>query len=221
MVKKNPDICVVLTKVAWCDHCKDFQEIFNNIESRIKHNETLKDKKIVLEKYDMQLDESKFAKKYNQFMKKIDGYPTVLLNIKDDKNKMKGEVIEHTVIEPNNKLKKEELINIATDKFISKIESSISDNVSETSGNSTNGDSNNSVVVATIQTTLNPEHDEIYQQLINVIKANHSNYSDDNYYLNYYLIYQHGKNNINKFKEIKDKIKNYEERFLRDALVNI
>ena len=75
--------------------------------------------------------------------------------------------------------------------------------------------------VATIQTTLNPEHDEIYQQLINVIKANHSNYSDDNYYLNYYLIYQHGKNNINKFKEIKDKIKNYEERFLRDALVNI
>jgi hypothetical protein len=145
MVKKNPDICVVLTKVAWCDHCKDFQEIFNNIESRIKHNETLKDKKIVLEKYDMQLDESKFAKKYNQFMKKIDGYPTVLLNIKDDKNKMKGEVIEHTVIEPNNKLKKEELINIATDKFISKIESrykSITNNEKDTFVNLEGGSNN-------------------------------------------------------------------------------
>jgi len=145
MVKKNPDICVVLTKVAWCDHCKDFQEIFNNIESRIKHNETLKDKKIVLEKYDMQLDESKFAKKYNNFMAKIDGYPTILLNIKNDKNKMQGEVIEHTVIEPNNKLKKEELINIATDKFISKIESrykSITNNEKDTFVNLEGGSNN-------------------------------------------------------------------------------
>lgn len=75
--------------------------------------------------------------------------------------------------------------------------------------------------VATIQTTLNPEHNEIYNQLKNVIKANHSNYSDDNYYLNYYLIYQYEKNDINKFKEIKDNIKTYEESFLQEALVNI
>ena len=145
MVKKNPDICVVLTKVAWCSHCKDFQEIFNNIESRIKQNETLKDKKIILEKYDMGVDESKFAKKYNKFMEKIDGYPTILLNVKNDKNKMQGEVIEHTVIEPNNKLKKEELINIATDKFISKIESrykSITNNEKDTFVNLEGGNNN-------------------------------------------------------------------------------
>jgi hypothetical protein len=145
MVKKNPDICVVLTKVAWCGHCKEFQEIFNNIESRIKQNETLKDKNIILEKYDMEVDESKFAKKYNKFMEKIDGYPTILLNVKNDKNKMQGEVIEHTVIEPNNKLKKEELIDIATDKFISKIESrykSITNNEKDTFVNLEGGTNN-------------------------------------------------------------------------------
>jgi hypothetical protein len=32
MVKKSPDITIVLTKMTWCSHCKDFQEIFDNGE---------------------------------------------------------------------------------------------------------------------------------------------------------------------------------------------
>lgn len=189
MVKKNPDICVVLTKVTWCDHCKDFQEIFNNIESRIKHNETLKDKKIVLEKYDMQIDESKFAKKYNQFMKKIDGYPTVLLNIKDDKNKMQGEVIEHTVIEPNNKLKKEELINIATDKFISKIESrykSITNTEKDTfvnlEGGSNNCCTNEGCMIGGGKDTFGDKKDNMPKTLLKskIINATNTNTTNTN-----------------------------------------
>jgi hypothetical protein len=123
MVKKNPDISIILTKVTWCDHCKDFQEIFNNIESRIKNNNLLKDKKVVLEKYEMTVEEAKFAKKYNEFMDKIDGYPTVLIFVRNSKNKMQGDVIEHTVIEEDSKVDKQELINNATDKFLSRVES--------------------------------------------------------------------------------------------------
>lgn len=123
MVKKNPDISIILTKVAWCHHCNDFQEIFDNIESRIRNNNLLKDKKVVLEKYDMAVEEAKFAKKYNEFMDKIDGYPTVLIFVKNSKNKMQGDVIEHTVIEEDSKVDKQKLINNATDKFLSKVES--------------------------------------------------------------------------------------------------
>ena len=123
MVKKNPDITLVLTKMTWCGHCKDFQEIFNNIESRIKNNKILKDKEIVLETYDMEQKEAEFAKKYKDYMSKIDGYPTVFIFVKNNKNKMQGDIIEHTVIEPSNKKSTKQLIDDATDAFISKVES--------------------------------------------------------------------------------------------------
>jgi len=122
MVKKNPDIALVLTKMTWCGHCKDFQEIFDNIKSRIKNNELLKNKEIVLETYDMEQKEAEFAKKYKDYMSKIDGYPTVFIFVKN-KNKMHGDTIEHTVVEPSNKKNTKQLIDDATDAFISKVES--------------------------------------------------------------------------------------------------
>lgn len=123
MVKKNPDITIVLTKMTWCSHCKDFQEIFDNIKSRLKNNKLLKDKAVILETYDMEQDEALFAEKYKDYMSKIDGYPTVLIFIKNDKNKIQGDIIEHTVIEQTNNKDKQKLINNATDMFISKVES--------------------------------------------------------------------------------------------------
>ena len=123
MVKKNPDITLVLTKMTWCSHCKDFQEIFDNIESRIKNNELLKNKEIVLETYDMEQKEAEFAKKYKDYMSKIDGYPTVFIFVKNNKNKMHGDTIEHTVVEPSNKKNTKQLIDDATNAFISKVES--------------------------------------------------------------------------------------------------
>lgn len=67
----------------------------------------------------MAVEEAKFAKKYNEFMDKIDGYPTVLIFVKNSKNKMQGDVIEHTVIE-DSKVDKQELINNATDRIFIK-----------------------------------------------------------------------------------------------------
>jgi thiol-disulfide isomerase/thioredoxin len=123
MVKKNPDITIVLTKMTWCSHCKDFQEIFDNIKSRLKNNKLLKDKTVILEMYDMEQNEALFAEKYKDYMSKIDGYPTVLIFIKNDKNKIQGDIIEHTVIEQIDNKNKQKLINNATDMFISKVES--------------------------------------------------------------------------------------------------
>lgn len=118
----SPDITLVLTKMPWCHHCNDFLKIYNNISSRIKQNKVLKDKKITIEEYNMEQDEGKFAEKYKDYMGKIDGYPTVFIFVKNDKNKMHGETIEHTVIESSKKSMKK-LIDDATDMFISKMES--------------------------------------------------------------------------------------------------
>jgi thiol-disulfide isomerase/thioredoxin len=118
----SPDITLVLTKMPWCHHCNDFLEIYNNINSRIKHNKVLKDKKVIIEEYNMEQDEAKFAEKYKDYMDKIDGYPTVFIFVRNNKNKIHGETIEHTVIEPSKKSMKK-LINNATDMFISKMES--------------------------------------------------------------------------------------------------
>jgi thiol-disulfide isomerase/thioredoxin len=123
MVKKSPDITIVLTKMTWCSHCKDFQEIFNNINSRLGHNKLLKNKEVILETYDMEQSEALFAEKYKDYMSKIDGYPTVFIFVKNTKNKIQGDTIEHTVIEPINNKNKKKLLNNATDMFISKVES--------------------------------------------------------------------------------------------------
>jgi hypothetical protein len=119
---KNPDITLVLTKMPWCSHCNDFLKIYNNISSRIKQNKVLKDKKVVIEEYNMEQEEGKFVEKYKDYMGKIDGYPTVFIFVKNDKNNMHGETIDHTVIEPSKKSMKK-LIDDATDMFISKMES--------------------------------------------------------------------------------------------------
>ena len=125
MVKKSPDITIVLTKMTWCSHCKDFQEIFNNINSRLGHNKLLKNKEVILETYDMEQSEALFAEKYKDYMSKIDGYPTVFIFVKNTKNKIQGDTIEHTVIEPINNKNKKKLLNNATDMFISKVESKL------------------------------------------------------------------------------------------------
>jgi hypothetical protein len=127
MVKKNPDIILVLTKMSWCHHCNDFIKIYNNINSRIKKNKLLNGKNIKIEEYNMEQQEAEFAEKYKDHMSKIDGYPTVFLFVNDSKNKMQGETIEHTVIEQSklhpSKKNMKKLIDVATDMFISKMES--------------------------------------------------------------------------------------------------
>ncbi len=120
MVKKSPDIILVLTKMSWCHHCNDFIKIYNNIISRIKKNKLLKSKDIKIEEYNMEQQEAEFAEKYKDYMSKIDGYPTVFIFVKDSKNKMQGDTIEHTVIEPG-KQNMKKLIDDATDMFISKM----------------------------------------------------------------------------------------------------
>lgn len=67
------------------------------------------------------------------------------------------------------------------------------------------------VDLSSIEQKVVHKHINIYDQLINVVKKKHSKYSDD--YLNYYLIYQHEKNNNNQFIEIKHNIKTFENEF--------
>jgi thiol-disulfide isomerase/thioredoxin len=77
---------VILSKVEWCGHCKDFLPVFNESKNLIKNNKTLKNVNVDFEAYDMEQDKGIFETKYSELVDKVEGYPTVFLaQIKNDK----------------------------------------------------------------------------------------------------------------------------------------
>jgi len=85
-MSSNNRLKVILSKVDWCGHCKDFLPIFNESKKLIKNNKILKNVDIDFEVYDMEQDKGIFETKYGELAEKIEGYPTVFLaQIKNDK----------------------------------------------------------------------------------------------------------------------------------------
>jgi len=85
-MSSNKGLKVILSKVAWCGHCKDFLPVFNESKNLIKNNKTLKNINIDFEVYDMEEDKGIFKTKYEELVDKVEGYPTVFLaQLKNDK----------------------------------------------------------------------------------------------------------------------------------------
>lgn len=85
-MSSNKRLKVILSKVDWCGHCKDFLPVFNESKNLIKNNKTLKNVSVDFEVYDMEQDQGIFETKYSKLVDKVEGYPTVFLaQIKNDK----------------------------------------------------------------------------------------------------------------------------------------
>jgi len=85
-MNSNKQYKVILSKVEWCGHCKDFLPVFNESKNLIKNNKTFKNISVDFETYDMEQDKGIFETKYSELVDKVEGYPTVFLaQIKNDK----------------------------------------------------------------------------------------------------------------------------------------
>jgi thiol-disulfide isomerase/thioredoxin len=85
-MNSNNKYKVILSKVEWCGHCKDFLPVFNESKNLIKNNKTFKNISVDFETFDMEQDKGIFETKYKELVDKIEGYPTVFLaQIKNDK----------------------------------------------------------------------------------------------------------------------------------------
>ena len=85
-MNSNNKYKVILSKVEWCGHCKDFLPVFNESKNLIKNNKILKNVSVDFESYDMEKDKGIFETKYSDLVDKVEGYPTVFLaQIKNDK----------------------------------------------------------------------------------------------------------------------------------------
>ena len=85
-MNSNKQYKVILSKVEWCGHCKDFLPVFNESKNLIKNNKIFKNVNINFEVYDMEEDKGIFETKYGDLVDKVEGYPTVFLaQIKNEK----------------------------------------------------------------------------------------------------------------------------------------
>ena len=85
-MSSKKDYKVILSKVEWCGHCKDFLPIFNKAKNLVKNNNMFKNVNLDFEVYDMEQDKGIFETKYSELVDKLEGYTTVFLaQIKNDK----------------------------------------------------------------------------------------------------------------------------------------
>lgn len=90
---------VILAKADWCHFCKEFEPIFEYSIKKYKDNDDLKNYTIKFEKFNMADSdiEKKFIANHDIAYEKIQGYPTVFLNITNSEKKINNYcIIPHT-----------------------------------------------------------------------------------------------------------------------------
>lgn len=115
-------ISIILTRANWCPHCQHFEPIFENAKNTYKKHNYLKDLEIKFEDYDLADDNVKntFMINHNDIIDKIQGYPTVFINLKNKTSKQNDYLtIEHTVIDNN--IDKSKQIEEASKNFLNNI----------------------------------------------------------------------------------------------------
>ena len=71
-MSSNKRLKVILSKVDWCGHCKDFLPVFNESKNLIKNNKTLKNVSVDFEVYDMEQDKGIFQIKNDKLSKTVE-----------------------------------------------------------------------------------------------------------------------------------------------------
>lgn len=126
----TPEINVILARANWCGHCEDFKPIFDFSKNIYKNNDVLKDLNINFKDYDIAEDSGKNSLMINHMdvMNKIEGYPTVFVNLRS-KNNNKYFVISHTV--KDEKVNEKNMIEEAAKRFVENISNVIKSENSE------------------------------------------------------------------------------------------
>ncbi len=115
---------IILAKANWCGHCKNFEPIYTMAEQIYKDNKFLKNYNIEFEQYDMADDDgkNKFMLNHLGAIDKIKGYPTVMINIRNLRDK-KNEYYEisHSERDFNKKTEQEQILS-GSNNFLTNIE---------------------------------------------------------------------------------------------------
>lgn len=114
-------ISIILTRANWCPHCQHFEPIFENAKKLYKKNDYLKDLEIGFEDYDLANDDVRntFMLNHNDIKDKIQGYPTVFVNLKNKTSKQNDYfTIEHTVKNNDDNVDESKQIEQAAMKFL-------------------------------------------------------------------------------------------------------
>jgi len=123
-------INVILARANWCGYCKHFEPIFEHSKNIYKNNDVLKELDINFEDYDFAEDSVKnsFMVSHMNAMDKIQGYPTVMVNIRS-KNNNKYLVVSHTMVDE--KVNEKNRIEEAAKRFIENLSNIIKSENSE------------------------------------------------------------------------------------------
>jgi len=114
-------ISIILTRANWCPHCQHFEPIFENAKKLCKKHDYLKDFEIGFEDYDLANDDVRntFMLNHNDITDKIQGYPTVFVNLKNKTSKQNDYfTIEHTIIDNDEKIDESKQIEQAAMNFL-------------------------------------------------------------------------------------------------------
>lgn len=111
------NIEIILAKANWCGHCKNFEKIYKYSQDNYKeYDEEFKNLNLVFSDHDLALEDVRdiFMINYPKAMEFVEGYPTVLLKIKD-----KYLIVEHTILDENQD--KENQVSDASKRFLENI----------------------------------------------------------------------------------------------------
>ena len=117
----NQKISIILARANWCPHCQHFEPIFENAKKLYKKHDYLKDFEIGFEDYDLANDDvmNTFMLNHNDIKDKIQGYPTVFVNLKNKTSKQNDYfTIEHTVTANDDKIDESKQIEQAAINFL-------------------------------------------------------------------------------------------------------
>jgi hypothetical protein len=121
----SKEITVILARANWCGHCQHFEPIYNVAKNNHdnKNDKFLNKYKISFKDYDLATNDGKsnFTINHLDAVDMVEGYPTVLVNVRDKENKNnKYYTVSHTVIDNN--IKNEEKQNQeASERFMANI----------------------------------------------------------------------------------------------------
>lgn len=116
-------ITVILARAGWCGHCKDFEPIFEESKKNYLNDNFLSKQDIEFIDYDLATNDGKnnFTINHIDALEMVGGYPTVLVNIANKKEKnSKYYTIEHTIVNPKINSSDEQTID-ASSRFITNI----------------------------------------------------------------------------------------------------
>ncbi len=119
-------IGIILTRASWCPHCINFEPIYLLAQNECKKHNYLKNFEISFEDYDLANNDVKntFLLNHNELNNKIQGYPSVFINLKNKTSKTnKYFPIDHTVI--NDKIDKSKQQLDAAQNFLENITNSL------------------------------------------------------------------------------------------------